>query len=254
MLSTKRAEHPQIRSMRRPTLPGLPTFAALMLAAMIAVWLGVAGPVELAKIKGWQTLIAAFVAAAGIYFAARNVSRQIRITILSREEDRIEKQLPGLYDAQNLCDSIVPRLRPIRAFFGVVSAVNALGLGGTPKSFEDDVEALLPVTDAATRRSVTSALFEMYSRAITAQGSRVLQTELETQSARREEWEPSDYAKVRADIAALSRMLIAQGNDFQRALDRIERESAAIAGKIDVNERRSARIRREIETFFEDEE
>jgi hypothetical protein len=110
------------------------------------------------------------------------------------------------------------------------------------------------VTDAATRRSVTSALFEMYSRATVAQGTRALQTQLETQSARPEQWDPAEYRKVRAQIASLSDMLITQGNDFQRALDRIERESAAIARKIDVYERRSARIRREIETFFEDEQ
>jgi hypothetical protein len=242
----------------KPRLPGLPTFVALMLCAMIAAWLGIAGPVDLDKIKGWQTLIGAAVTAIGIsvtaYIAVRNVTRQIRVGILSREEDRIERELPGLYDARNLCDAIIPQLRPIRHFYGVVKAINDLRLGGTSKSFQADVEALLVVTDAATRRSVTSALFEMYSRATVAQGTRALQTQLETQSARPEQWDPAEYRKVRAQIASLSDMLITQGNDFQRALDRIERESAAIARKIDVYERRSARIRREIETFFEDEQ
>jgi hypothetical protein len=42
---------------------------------------------------------------------------------LSREEDRIERELPGLYDARNLCDAIIPQLRPIRHFYGVVKAM-----------------------------------------------------------------------------------------------------------------------------------
>ena len=86
-----------------PRLPGLPTMAALMLSVLIAVWLGLFGPLNLAAIEKWQTLVSASVAAMGIAVAAliavRNVSRQIRINILLREEDRIEKHLPGLRDA-----------------------------------------------------------------------------------------------------------------------------------------------------------
>jgi hypothetical protein len=226
-----------------------------MLAAMITVWLGISGPIDVSKLQNWQPLLAAIIAASGVVIGARNFSRQLRISILNREEDRIEKQLPGLYDARNLCDSIMPQLRPIRHFYGIVQVINNdLHLGGSAKSFEEDVEELLPVTDAATRRSVTSVLSGMYSRAHAAQGTRALQTQLETNAAHPEQWEPSEYQKARAEIMSLSYMLVTQGNDFQRPLDRIEQESATIARKIDVYERRRSRIRREIEAFFEDEE
>jgi hypothetical protein len=254
MLSTKGAEHPQIRSMK-PSLPGLPTVAALMLCAIIAAWLGIAGPIDASKLQNWQPLIAAIIAAAGIVIGASNFGKQLRISILNREEDRIEKQLPGLYDAAHLCRSVIEQLRPIHSFFGVVQFINDnLRLGGSPKSFEGDVEELLPVTDAATRRGVTSVLFGMYSRAIVAQGTRAHQTQLENLAANPKEWEPSEYQKARAEITSLSFMLVSQGNDFQRAIDRIEGEGRAIARKIDTYERRLARIRGEIESFFNDEE
>ena len=90
--------------MPRPRLPGLPTISALMLCAMLAAWLGLLGPLDLSTVQNWPTLISALVTAIGIMVAAaiavRNVKRQIRINILSREEDRIERHLPGLRDAR----------------------------------------------------------------------------------------------------------------------------------------------------------
>ena len=59
-----------------PRLPGLPTMSALMLAAMIAAALGVWGPFDVAKIKEWQSLLAACIAigAAVIAYLAAKVN------------------------------------------------------------------------------------------------------------------------------------------------------------------------------------
>ena len=76
-------------------LPGPTAMINLMLAGILTAWLGILGPVDVSHLKDWQTLISAVVAAVRIYFAVRNVSRQIRINILLREEDRIDKQLPA---------------------------------------------------------------------------------------------------------------------------------------------------------------
>jgi hypothetical protein len=58
--------------MTPPRLPGLPTFSALMLSALITVLLGLAGPIDLSRVKEWQTLSAAVIAliAAGIAYLA----------------------------------------------------------------------------------------------------------------------------------------------------------------------------------------
>jgi hypothetical protein len=59
-----------------PRLPGLPTMSALMLAAMIAAALGIWGPFDVAKIKEWQSLLAACIAigAAVIAYLAAKVN------------------------------------------------------------------------------------------------------------------------------------------------------------------------------------
>ena len=53
-----------------PRLPGLPTVAALMLAAVLTAWLGVWGPIKLENVKDWQPLIAAVIALASPVLAA----------------------------------------------------------------------------------------------------------------------------------------------------------------------------------------
>lgn len=62
---------------------------------------GIAPPITAEPwLKTYQALLAALIgiagAAAGLAIATRNVLRQMRINLISREEDRIERILPGL--------------------------------------------------------------------------------------------------------------------------------------------------------------
>ncbi|MGM4919529.1 hypothetical protein [Tardiphaga sp. 813_E8_N1_3] len=54
-------------------------------------WLGFAGGLI-------GNLVTAFVAAIAIYFGWQGIKRQMRASMISREEDRIERDLPGLQD------------------------------------------------------------------------------------------------------------------------------------------------------------
>jgi hypothetical protein len=55
-----------------------------------ASWMGFAGSV----LGGSITMF-------GLFIATRNVNRQLRINLISREEERIEEQLPGLNQARD---------------------------------------------------------------------------------------------------------------------------------------------------------
>ncbi len=84
--------------------------SALMLTAVLTVWLGLWGPPDVSSIREYQTLFSAAVAGAGIaiaaYVAVRNVNRQLRTNVVSREEERIERVLPGLREAVGCLQSI----------------------------------------------------------------------------------------------------------------------------------------------------
>ena len=60
-LSTTR-DRESIHLRMSPRLPDLSTVVALMFTATLTVWLGLWGPIELARLKEWQTLMAAIIA------------------------------------------------------------------------------------------------------------------------------------------------------------------------------------------------
>jgi hypothetical protein len=81
--------------MTPPRLPGLPTFSALMLSALITVWLGLAEPIDLSRLKEWQTLSAAVVAliAAGIAYLAAMAKVNFDRSVHEGEQRRRNKNV-----------------------------------------------------------------------------------------------------------------------------------------------------------------
>src|ERR1700743_1181586 len=78
---------------------GMASAVGIVLTWAIVVWLDLWGPISLERIKEWQTLIGGIITAAGILVAAWNVTRQMRLAAVGREQDRIERELPGVRDA-----------------------------------------------------------------------------------------------------------------------------------------------------------
>jgi hypothetical protein len=68
-----------VKQNMKPDLPGLPTMSALLLAAILTAWLGIWGPISLEGLAKWQTLTGACIAADGVFVAAYNVTRQMRV-------------------------------------------------------------------------------------------------------------------------------------------------------------------------------
>jgi surface antigen len=77
-----------------PRLPGLPTISALMLAAILTVWLGLSGPVDLSKLKEWQALSATFVALAAAGIAYLAVMAKVNRSIHQGEQLRQIQSIP----------------------------------------------------------------------------------------------------------------------------------------------------------------
>jgi hypothetical protein len=217
-----------------PRLPGLPTVAALMLSAMIAAWLGLLGPINLAAIEKWQTLVSASVAAVGIavaaFIAVRNVSRQIRINILLREEDRIERQLPGLQDAFNWLTIFV---------FGGETAAHFLAelFDNEEMTQAETVEKALPQTDKATRDRVLLLLHLTWRAA-----ARIKRIEDDTLRSREE------FATIEQGRAVVKSLQ----ETYEKAITSIAEEKNSLGEKISSLESRLTSIRSEIDAYFED--
>ena len=218
-----------------------------MLAAILTVWLGVWGPIDLTKIKEWQPLTSAAVAAVGItitaIIAVRNVTRQIRISILSREEDRIEKEAPGLRDARNFLSSFL-HLRSVATFLDKTDTFRRDGFGIVGSTFQKDVLLALPNTDRATRLQIERRLVKVFSlaRAAEAIERKIKQSkEMATLQSSQLDRERDEQIARRGATAYLEGM------------SEIEAEIHNIDRKIARYEVRSNLIRNEIEAYFGDE-
>lgn len=110
--------------------PGLPTITALMLAAIVAVWLGVLGPLDLSRLKEWQTLTSALVAliAAGVAYVAAiakvNFDRAVHEAAQQRQKRNIllKVQYAALIFRGNLMTQIKRLDPPIRGISDTILA------------------------------------------------------------------------------------------------------------------------------------
>lgn len=134
--------------------------SALMLAAILTAWLGVWGPinVSLENIAKWQTLIGAFITAAGVFVAAHNVTRQMRAAARAREEDRLERDIPGLQSARVLIGRILPMLSPPFGYSHALKAVEYAGIADHGSGLLKELERLVPAAPDQVRRDLSGLL------------------------------------------------------------------------------------------------
>ena len=134
-----------------------------------ASWMGFVGSV----LGGSITVL-------GLFIATRNVNRQLRINLISREEERIEEQLPGFIQARDQLSRFMKETDPIKVIpnlvhFGENVAGNAgpsdlkkalrLGLKtGYYTITIKTVEDRLPLADAVFRRQIfySFSIFEEF--------------------------------------------------------------------------------------------
>jgi hypothetical protein len=140
----------------------------LMLTAVLSVWLGLAGPIAnnragpglLASIKEWQTFVGMVVGGGitvtGIFVAAANVSRQMRMNLMSREEDRMEQALPGLYQAKDFLGGFRNQIRD-REPYEILTILKSMKLENY-ESVQELVSKELSHADAETRQAVEQGL------------------------------------------------------------------------------------------------
>lgn len=112
-------------------------------------WLGFYGAII-------GSVITAAVAAMAIYFAWRAVTKQLRIGLVSREEDRIEVELPGLRQAGDLLRSCALEFLPDpQQVLEQMKAKNLIVEG----SFEiNDLKILLPDVGERSLKPIFSIL------------------------------------------------------------------------------------------------
>jgi hypothetical protein len=162
--------------MDRNNLPGLSPLWLMSLAMVLGVFVTVVVPaiisVETVRAADWigfaGSVLVAAVAAIAIHYAWRGIVMQNRITLMSREESRIETELPGLVEAHAKIGRIMAEVSLSARPEGVVNFLRGNGIGNGDPDLIAEMQALLPITDARTRRAATELFFEYNINAIRA--------------------------------------------------------------------------------------
>jgi hypothetical protein len=151
----------QVAGMKKDTLG----IGLLLCAAAVVSWIGIAGPLvnDFAKnpyqwFKDFQPLIGATLAGIGLYVAWLNVSRQVAqsreamlITLIGREEERIEENLPGLERTALFLSEINFKLNSKPKNKEYKDTLDENGLYLTPDKMRIMIDERLQTADAKTR-------------------------------------------------------------------------------------------------------
>jgi hypothetical protein len=152
---------------------GMASAVGILLILTMVIWLDLSGPISVEGIKGWQTLIGFGGTLIVGMIAWVNVSRQLaqqrvgtRLALLSREEDRIESEVPGLKDAQMTARHlyVVTKSQIEKEDFFTEIAKRIVKAGFTDIRSSIDIAAVLPVTDLRTRDLLLSRIQVMQAR------------------------------------------------------------------------------------------
>jgi hypothetical protein len=196
--------------MDRNNLPGLTPLWLMSLALMLGVLLTTAIPAlisaETVHAADWigfaGSALIAIVAAIAIHYAWRGIVMQNRITLMSREESRIEAELPGLVEAQETIGKVMSEValstqRPE----GVVNFLqgNNIGKNGIDvTAVTADIQAMLPRTDARTTRAATELFFRLNINAIVAADAQKRSETAKRDLQRINDIDPRFHSEVRA--------------------------------------------------------
>jgi hypothetical protein len=132
-------------------------------------WVKSYGPLIGAIVSLIGTLVAFTGVLIGFRVATRNVLRQMRVNLMSREEDRIERILPGLQDARALLLDLGKELqdqgdrKALKLFEerGIYFQTRAKVGAQADKALEASVERILPRSDDATHQLVTYTIYKL---------------------------------------------------------------------------------------------
>jgi hypothetical protein len=162
--------------MQNDNLPGLTPVWLITLATALGILITIAVPAILGpdgiKASDWLgfagNVLTAGVAAVAVYFAWKGIANQLRVSLMSREEDRMERELPGLREIAALLRpaSVLCSMKPIPK--SAIRVLKSLGLQTTDGPILGKLEQKLPRADDGHRRPLAAILEQIALHAHTA--------------------------------------------------------------------------------------
>jgi hypothetical protein len=218
----------------------------LMFTAVFAVWL-VALPINLEVIRKWQTLLGILITGLGVLVAAWNVTRQMRSAARVREQDRIERELPGLRAASFLLARFAVAIGKEPKPEKILKEFDAIGLKDAKMSdFLANVVEGLPLTPDFTKRELALKLYQLRHRTAQCANHEVQLAQARNLYAARKQ-AGDDLTEARTEVADADTELEAAQKKFHEALQTLEKYRKNLTRRIRSEAKRNNILRREHE-------
>jgi hypothetical protein len=239
----------------RVQMPPLSTVAVALGAVVVGLVVGnVLGVRKGFDVREWQTTMGVAVAIVAAGIAWVNVRTTLRVNLISREEDRMERTLPGLNEPVTLLAPLVGALRELKHKEFAITIINSAlpGFGSETAKLSEAVENQLPSTDGPTRHRVTESLKVLIRKS--AELSAAWKEFERATSDLRDigQFATNSREAVNAsveDAKSLVQERLVGVEDAVRSIERLHRE---LQGRIEMYERRLPIFRKRIEDFFGD--
>ncbi|WFU76584.1 hypothetical protein [Bradyrhizobium sp. CB2312] len=222
-------------------------FSLLLFAVILTVWLIVL-PVSLDGIARWQTLISGAATFLGIIVASWNVTRQMRLAARGREQDRIERELPGLREAAYFLGRFEmafgndAKASPVRDEFKALQLDEA-----QISDFLAQVIKALPMTPDVIKRRLALELFQLRGAA-----QRVVENEDRLKRAkgaldRAERTTGLSVSEAKTALERTELVLQAAIERFEKAVREVKNFRIEVTTRIKGERARGEALRRELE-------
>jgi len=239
--------------------------ALLIFSAVLATWLGVAGPILdeatvggfFSLLKQWQILLGAIIAVTALVIAVIAISRQFdrqrrftTVNLKSREEERMENALPGLREALDLLIPLYNELQAPKAKQNPGKILQGL-FNSKTETLAQLAQRRLPSADERVRREVIDILIVLRSQCMAIARAEQELKDAQAVLATIEAAPAADYERIGAAPQVAEAHVKLQMAAMGREITALGRTIKTINQRIDTYVARMNRFRRDIENFFE---
>lgn len=157
-----------------------------------------------------------------------------RLTLLSREEDRIENELPGLREAAFFCNQIAEEVLALGDVNRIIDHLRKIGVRN-PEQLRDLFNTRLPETDDRTRRILIADVRKLFKLVLSAQillnaRSGPLGTAIDPTAQANHETQLAKVKRAAAEIQAFGRSI---KREIRRKMNRLTKIRAEIEAKME---------------------
>jgi hypothetical protein len=202
-------------------------------------------------LRNWQTLVSATVALGGATLAYFGVRSTQRVTVMLKEEERIDRALPGLRQTHVLLDFLLAQLDlPPQLLHVADQAIRNLFRPRDGETYQAVVERMIPLTDEETRSDVTAAIFLLSNQAgrVKAMKDEVDRTEIELADINA--FAPNFHQAVRGAAERAKAAYDREVAGFLSTVEGVKKRCSALRGRITEAEERRKVIRWILEQYF----